>query len=435
MGTTMSSKERVLMAIDCREPDHIPLLNRDGIPYRYWLTRRRDDRPFRDQYERVVETLKLGIDDAVAINPPFHLNDGIKIRIREARPPTEKYPLLTKVYETPKGSLSKVVRKTPDWPHGDDIPLFDDYGVSRSVKNWVENEGDLDVLSYLFREPTEDELETFQEEAEHIGHFSEEHEVPIMCVEDAKLGSAAMWLCGFINVIKYAIKNQEFLHRLLDIIHEWDMLKTRYLVEYGGADVVVHYGWYDSTDFWSMKAYRTFLLPRLREEIEFVHGHKAKFGYTMASGAMPLLKTFREMDIDLLYGVDPIQGGYDLLRTKKDIGDRICLWGGVNSHITLTLGDRHDVTAAVSEAFSNLAPGGGFILSSVGTMSYSQIPMGNIEAMIEAWRGATAPKRPSANAKVLGGNAPFSDPRMTAHRHCSGIDSYVLCNRKGTPVE
>jgi len=342
-----------------------------------------------------VETLKLGIDDAVAIHPPFYLNEGIKIRISEEKLQTEKYPLLTKLYETPKGSLSKVVRKTPDWPHGDDIPLFDDYGVSsaRSVKNWVENEGDLEALSYLFREPTDDELETFKEEAEHNTQFANEHEVSIICVEDATLGSAAIWLCGFINVVKYATKNQEFLQRLLDIVHEWDMLKTKYLVEYGGADVVVHYGWYDSTDFWSTRAYRTFLLPRLREEIAFVHGHKAKFGYTMASGAMPLLGTLREMDIDLLYGIDPIQFGYDLIRTKNEIGDRVCLWGGVNSHITLTMGNRHDVTNAVREAFSKLATGGGFILSSVGTMSYPQIPIENIEAMIEAWRGAIDPRQ------------------------------------------
>jgi len=28
MGTKMSSRERILTAIDCREPDHVPFLNR-----------------------------------------------------------------------------------------------------------------------------------------------------------------------------------------------------------------------------------------------------------------------------------------------------------------------------------------------------------------------------------------------------------------------
>jgi hypothetical protein len=387
----MSSRERILMAIGCREPDHVPLLNRGGIPHRYWSTRGRRGTPFGDQFERVVESLKLGIDDAVALHPPFHLSEDVKVRIRKEKTPTENYPLLIKEYETPKGTLSKVVHQTPDWPHGDDIPLFDDYAVSsaRPVKYMVEGDKDLEALSCLVRHPNGAELRAFGEEAERVKRFAEGHGVPIVCVEDANLGSAAMWLCGFINTMMATFRNQGFLHRLLDIIHRWDMMKVRSLLEVGRADVIVHYGWYDSTDFWTTRAYRDFLLPRLREEIELVHKHDAKFGYTMASGAMPLLGTFKEMGVDLLYGIDPVQGGYDLERAKREIGGEICLWGGVNSHVTLTNGSMEDVRAAVKEAFSKLAPGGGFILSSVGTMEYPQIPAENIGVMIEAWREAT----------------------------------------------
>lgn len=377
-----------MAAINCRQPDHVPLLNRDGIPHRYWQNRRRGDRPFRNQYERIVETLKSGIDDRVAIDPPFILNEGVRARVRKERPATEKYPLLIKDYETPKGTLSKVVRQSDDWPHGDDIPLFDDYGVSsaRSVKDWVENDEDLEALSCMFREPTEGEVEAYRERADEVRKFADENEVVVMCSEVTNLGGAAMWLCGFMNTLSLAAKRPDFLHRLLDTIHGWDMMKARLMLEIGNVDVIVHYGWYDSTDFLSVKAYRAFIMPRLLEEVELIHKHKAKFGYTMASGAMPLLRTFKEMGMDLLYGIDPVQGGYDLTRAKMEIGDEICLWGGVNSHVTMTCGSRKDVGVAVREAISKLAPGGGFILSSVGTMSYPQIPTENIEAMIEAWR-------------------------------------------------
>jgi len=335
-----------------------------------------------------METLKSGIDDCVAIDPPFILNEDVRVRVRKERPATEKYPLLIKEYETPRGTLSKVVRQSDDWPHGDDIPLFDDYGVSsaRSVKDWVENDEDLEALSSMFREPTESEVEAYRERADEVRKFAEENGVAIMCSEVTNLGGAAMWLCGFMNALLLAAKRPDFLHRLLDVIHGWDMMKARFMLEIGNADVIVHYGWYDSTDFLSVKAYKSFIMPRLLEEVELVHKHKAKFGYTMASGAMPLLGTFKEMGMDLLYGIDPVQGGYDLTRAKMEIGDGICLWGGVNSHVTLTCGSRKDVVAAVRDAFSKLAPGGGFMLSSVGAMSYPQIPIENIEAMIEEWR-------------------------------------------------
>jgi hypothetical protein len=390
MKTTMSSRERVITAINCRQPDHVPLLNRDGIPQRYWPDRRREDRAFRNQYERIVETLKAGIDECVAINPPFILNENVKTRIRKERTATEKYPLLIKEYETPKGTLSKIVRQSDDWPHGDDIPIFDDYGVSsaRSVKDWVENERDLEALSCMFREPTDKELDAYHERADEVRKFAEENGVVVLCSEVTNLGVAAMWLCGFINVLLLAAKRPAFLHRLLDTIHEWDMMKTKLMLEIGNADVIVHCGWYDSTDFLSVKAYRTFIMPRLLEEIELVHKHKAKFGYTISSGSMPLIGTIKEMGLDLLYGVDPVQGGSDMARLKRELGGSICLWGGVNSHVILTLGSREDIIKAVGEAISIMGPNGGFILSSVGTMSYPQIPTKNIETMIEAWRAA-----------------------------------------------
>jgi uroporphyrinogen decarboxylase len=94
------------------------------------------------------------------------------------------------------------------------------------------------------------------------------------------------------------------------------------------------------------------------------------------------------MGIDLLYGVDPVQGGSDMARLKREIGDRTCLWGGENSHVILTLGSREDIIRAVREAISIMGPNGGFILSSVGNMLYPQIPTKNIETMIDAWRAA-----------------------------------------------
>jgi len=386
MRTELSSRERLLLTIDCREPDHVPLWNRGGIPYRYFDKYRRD-LPWPNQFERVKHALKIGIDDVVYINPPRLLNKDVKVRIRKVHPPMERYPLLIKEYKTPKGTLSKVVRQTPDWPHGDDIPLLDDYGAAsgRSVKNWVENDRDLEVLSHLYREPTEREIEKFQEEVEPIKRFAKKYEILIVVHEVTYLGSAVMWLCGFKNGMVAIFRRPEFVHRLLDIIHEWNMRTIRLLIDVGDIDLIVHYGWYDSADFWPPRAYRSFILPRMKEEIELAHKNKIKFGYTMASGAIPLLGMFKEMNLDVLYGIDPVQGGYDMSYVKREIGDRICLWGGVNAHVTLELGTPNDVEMAVKDAISTLNSRGGFILSSVGRI-YPEVPTENIEAMIRAWR-------------------------------------------------
>jgi len=44
-----------------------------------------------------------------------------------------------------------------------------------------------------------------------------------MSIEGTNFGGAAMWLNGFIRITVSTIKDQEFLHRLPDILHAWDM--------------------------------------------------------------------------------------------------------------------------------------------------------------------------------------------------------------------
>jgi len=100
---------------------------------------------------------------------------------------------------------------------------------------------------------------------------------------------------------------------------------------------------------------------------------------------MPLLDVFLELGIDLLINVDPVQGKADLSRLKREAGERICFWGGVNSAITLGRGNRDEIRDAVTFAISTLAPGGGFILSAVDVL-FEDTPWSNVLRMIERWR-------------------------------------------------
>jgi len=385
MRSELSCRERLLTAIDRREPDHIPLWNRGGIPLRYFK-KQPGDIPWPSQSERLRASLGLGVDDVVYLEPPRPLRHEVDVRVRSEHPPTERHPLLVKEYRTPKGTLTKAVRQTLDWPHGADIPLLDDYSVSpgRSVKDWIENPEDLEAFSYVFREPTKGEVDHFMEQAERARSLAERFEVPLVATEVTYLGTAAMLLCGFVNVVLATVRRPEFLSGLLDVLHERN-IETIELLADAGIDIIVHNGWYDSADFWSPKSYRAFILPRFKQEVNLAHRHKIRFGYSMASGVMPLIEAIKESGVDLLYGIDPIQGGFDMKRVKDETDGKICLWGGVNAHVTLELGSAGDVRNAVRNAISTLGPNGGFILSSVGAI-YPEVPIEGIEAMIRAWQ-------------------------------------------------
>ncbi|MBO3803072.1 MAG: hypothetical protein JTT11_04240 [Candidatus Brockarchaeota archaeon] len=381
----------MLQAIDHHEPDHVPLC------LKWWERPFLSDRSqaWRDQFERVDRILGLGLDDTVGFDVPRPMAREVKVKVRKDRPPGEPFPVLTKEYVTPKGTLKQVVRQTADWPHGDDVPIFSDFLApsSRSVKYLVEDAEDLEPLSCLFRDLEEREVSELRGEAEKVREFAEKRQVLVECGmwseagrESAIFGADALpWLCGFENVMRKAYKEPDFIDRLLDIVLEWDERYLDALLDLGFVDVVVHRGWYENAEFWPPRLYGKFLEPRIRKLVEKAHRRGAKFCYIMSMKQMPLLKTMKEMGVDVLYGLDPVQGGTDLAAAKKEVGDRICLWGGVNSAVTLNSGTPEEVRKAVVDAVRTLAPGGGFILSSIDQV-FEDTPWGNVQAMIDAWR-------------------------------------------------
>jgi len=389
MIETLLSRDRLLLAINHSEPDHVPFYLKWW--HRAWLSTSQDK--WADKFERVEKILSLGLDDSVGFEPPLFLADGAKIRR------SREGSLLSKEYRTPKGVLRQVVRKTEDWPHGDDIPIFTDYIIprSRSVKYLIENEDDLKALACLFRDPKEKEICVFHEKVDAVRKFAERKGVLIECggqfvdypvwgdVMGLLEGDALSWLCGLDNAMIAAFRNPEFIQQLLDIVFEWDMRYLRLVLEAGGVDVIVHRGWYENGSFWSPKMYQTFFAPRLRKLIKVTHKYKAKFCYIMSTGIMPLLDILKDLGVDILYGVDPVQGGADLIRVKKVLGGSVCVWGGVNSAVTLKYGSKQEIEKAVSDAIQILNSDGGFILSAVDQI-FEDTPWENLQIMRNAWQ-------------------------------------------------
>lgn len=91
-----------------------------------------------------------------------------------------------------------------------------------------------------------------------------------------------------------------------------------------------------------------------------------KYCYVITTGIMPFLDIFKEMGIDVIYGVDLVQGNIDLKKVKDVVGDRICIWGGINSAVTVT-GDKEGVEKTVEDAIRILAPNG-FMLGAIDTL-------------------------------------------------------------------
>jgi hypothetical protein len=102
---------------------------------------------------------------------------------------------------------------------------------------------------------------------------------------------------------------------------------------------------------------------------------------------LPLLDDYLEAGIDVLIGIDPVQGAYtDLVAIKKKTAGRICLWGGVSGAVTVEMGEKEEVRAAVRQAIETLGPEG-FTLSPVDNITVdAPRTWQNIEVFIDEWK-------------------------------------------------
>ena len=83
-------------------------------------------------------------------------------------------------------------------------------------------------------------------------------------------------------------------------------------------------------------------------------------------------------------GFNPIQPNcMDIVEVKKRWGKSICLIGNINLDSTLTLGSPQDVRAEVYERIRTIAPGGGYMMASSNSIT-DYVPLENMKAMFDA---------------------------------------------------
>jgi len=355
----------------------------------------------RGPLDRVERELELGLDPYVMLptEPPptradhadlyglgLPLSPDVKTTEWRDQPAGARYPILYKRYETAAGAVTVEVDQSDDWPHGDHIPLFDDFLIPRSRRFLVESEADLGPLECLLRPPGEEQRQEYLENARAAKQFARSRDV-LVTYGWGVLGDALGWLCGLRNLPLLAIDQPALMKRLAGIVAAWDRQRMEIALE-AGVDVYLRRAWYEGVDFWSPSLYREYLWPHLREEVALAHAKGAKYAYIHTSGTAPLLDMIIEAGVDVLVGVDPVEGhGTDLRQFKDSTRGKLALWGGVNGFVTVERGTEADTRQAVREAMNTLAPGGGFILSPVDNIrDTSDDVWQKVLAFIDEWK-------------------------------------------------
>jgi len=398
MSDKLSGRERLLAAIDGARGAPIPCC---FMIFRALRTKCRDEFEFVNRQQEMGLEARVQLEDiAVRFSP--------EARVREWAEPAQGGAggILHRAYETPAGALTASVRRTDDWPHGERVPIFDDYFAPRAVRYLLTAPQPLDALRYILVEPTADDIAVFRAQASARKRFAAERGLALtggwksqrfvegedtgLIGDNGGTGSVIdtlMWLCGGTAPLYWAYDEPGFLAELIAIVQDWNRKRLSLHLEVG-VDVVMRRAWYEGTEFWSPAFYRRFILPGLKREVEMTHQAAARYAYIITSGMLPIADMLVEAGGDVILGIDPGQGKGTTLQAVRDrMGGRVGLWGGVSGPLTIETGTEADVRRGVEEAIRTLGPAGRFILSPVDNVR-EDTPQSwrNVEVFIDTWK-------------------------------------------------
>ena len=387
MAASMTSRERIMAALSVEEPDRVPIAMRNMEPMNHL---------WQDRLERaVILRDRFGIDDFLTVGHAW-LYDPTVEEVCEWKTWEEKgYPLLVTDYKTPAGTLHAEVAMTGDY-HTERIRLDADQLVPRMVERTIKDRDDVEKFRYLIPDPVQCDLAAWDEDARRTVEFARREGIPVAVVIPSVSG-IAMKNVGVMEIVTRAMDGDPMVEELLGVLTEWALQ----WVDYGARfepDIIYFSGVYESTDFWSPGLFRKLFAPMHRKLTERAHSHGTKYINYITTGIDGLTEEFKGLGIDALYGWDPVPpGDADMPKLKRVLGDEMAFWGGISPTWTVERGSEEDVRSAVRECIRILAPGGGFILCTGGSVFFEeQAGLGG-----EKWDGKPEDSRAYRNLQVL----------------------------------
>jgi len=177
---------------------------------------------------------------------------------------------------------------------------------------------------------------------------------------------------------------------LMDRVQERLKERLRRILEAGGDaidiaeyndDVGMQSGLMMSPEMW-----RRYLKPRVGEMLELIRSHGKKVRYHSCGGVRDILPDLIDLGLDILTPFQPLAAGMEPVALKRDFGRHLTLHGGIDMQDLLPHASASEVVEEVKRLMEVLNEGGGWIACSSHNLQ-PDTPPENIVAMYETLLG------------------------------------------------
>lgn len=191
-------------------------------------------------------------------------------------------------------------------------------------------------------------------------------------------------LTGMEDLMVYLLTEPEFISDLLEKIADYNIRLIRNAAVLGidcihfGDDWGSQHGPLISPDLW-----RKQIKPPFKRMCRAVHEAGLPVSLHCCGNVEALMDDIVECGVDVF---DPFQPeAMDIWKLREKYRGRLAFWGGLSVQKTLPYGTPEEVRAETLKLLTEMAPGGGYIISPSHSVS-GDVPVENIEAFLDTVR-------------------------------------------------
>jgi uroporphyrinogen decarboxylase len=156
------------------------------------------------------------------------------------------------------------------------------------------------------------------------------------------------------------------------------------LTNYGeGIDIIYMADDYCSQlgPLFSPADFRRYVMPYLTKTVDLTHKHGKKFLLHVCGAVRPLLPMIIEAGVDMLEPIQTSAVGMEPAALKRDFGKDLCFYGGMDIQHILCKGTTQEVADEVKRLIDILGKDGGYIIGPSHTYIQPDTPIENILTM------------------------------------------------------
>jgi len=201
----------------------------------------------------------------------------------------------------------------------------------------------------------------------------------------------AYFIASFVRgledlMLDFAIR-KKYADHLINTIADISYAALERMLETAGEGIDIVYM---ADDYCSHQApmfspanFGEFVVPYLRRVVDLTHKHNKKFLLHVCGAVRPLLPQIIDCGVDMLEPIQTRATGMDPAGLKRDFGNDLCFYGGVDLQQTLCQGSQNQVADEVRRLIDILGKDGGYILGPGHTYIQVDAPIENILTMYD----------------------------------------------------